>query len=92
MGAAGVVALISFIKFVPVDSELRRAMNPKDEFGEWNTRMKTNAILADLYDVFVKAHSRKGHKPKEYPRPRDRKGIGRDPIPLSEFWDWWNGE
>ena len=48
MGAAGIVALISFISYLPKDAALSREMDPKDEFGEWNTQRKTNAILADL--------------------------------------------
>ena len=90
MGAAGIVALISFINYLPADSALNKALNPKDEIGEWNTQMKTNAILADLYDVFVSAHSKKGTRPKPYPRPKKAQSIGKDPIPLSQFWDWWH--
>ena len=90
MGAAGKVALISFINNLPLDSALRLAMNPKDEYGVWNTTLKTNVILADLFDVFVKANTKKGRKAVPYPRPRDTKTIGRGAIPISEFWDWWN--
>ena len=91
MGAAGMVALISFITNLTPDSALNRAMNPKDEFGSWYTTAKTNAILADLFDVFVSANTKKGRKAKEYPRPRKKQGIGKGAIPISEFWDWWNG-
>ena len=90
MGAAGIVALISFISYLPKDAALSMELDPKDEFGEWNTQRKTNAILADLFDVFVAAHSKKGTRPKPYPRPKQKQSIGKDPIPLSEFWDWWN--
>lgn len=92
MGAAGKVALISFIKFSPPDSALNRDMNPKDEFGPWYTTMKTNAILADLFDLFAAAHSRKGHTPKPYPRPKKQQSIGKGAIPIKDFWSWWNGE
>ena len=91
MGAAGKVALLSFINYLPPDSELRKAMDPQNEFGEWNTTMKTNVILADLVDVFVKANTKKGRKAKTYPRPKKRRKIGSGAIPMSEFWDWWNG-
>ena len=91
MGAAGKVALLSFINYLPPDSELRKAMDPQDEFGEWHTTMKTNVILADLFDVFVKANTKKGRKAKTYPRPKKRRKIGSGAIPMSEFWDWWNG-
>ena len=91
MGAAGKVALLSFINYLPPDSELRKAMDPQDEFGEWHTTMKKNVILADLFDVFVKANTKKGRKAKTYPRPKKRRKIGSGAIPMSEFWDWWNG-
>ena len=91
MGAAGKVALLSFINYLPPDSELRKAMDPQNEFGEWHTTMKTNVILADLFDVFVKANTKKGRKAKTYPRPKKRRKIGSGAIPMSEFWDWWNG-
>ena len=90
MGAAGKVALISFIENLPMDSALARSMNPKDEFGEWLSIAKTNDILANIFDAFVASKTPKGRKPKQYPRPRAKKGIGREAIPLSEFWDWWN--
>ena len=92
MGAAGMVALISFINFLPPDSALNQAMNPDDEFGEWYTTVKTNAILADLYDIFVAANTKKGRQVKPYPRPRKKQTIGKGAIPISEFWDWWNKE
>ena len=92
MGAAGKVALISFIKFLPPDSALNRDMNPKDEFGPWYTTMYTNKILADLFDVFVMANSKKGHRPKEYPRPKRKQHVGKGAIPIKDFWAWWNGE
>ena len=91
MGAAGMVALLSFINYLPMDSQLRQAMDPQDEVGEWSTTKKTNMILADLFDVFVSANTKKGHKAKQYPRPKQKRKIGSDAIPISEFWDWWNG-
>ena len=91
MGAAGMVALLSFINYLPMDSQLRQAMDPQDEVGEWSTTKKTNMILADLFDVFVSANTKKGHKAKQYPRPKQKRKIGRGAVPISEFWDWWNG-
>ena len=91
MGAAGMVALLSFINYLPMDSQLRQAMDPQDEVGEWSTVKKTNIILADIFDVFVSANTKKGHKAKQYPRPKQKRKIGSDAIPISEFWDWWNG-
>ena len=91
MGAAGMVALLSFINYLPIDSALRKEMDPQDEVGEWSTTMKTNTILADLFDVFVSANTRQGRKAKPYPRPKRKRRIGKGAIPISEFWDWWNG-
>lgn len=91
MGAAGMVALLSFINYLPMDSQLRQAMDPQDEVGEWSTTKKTNMILADLFDVFVSANTKKGHKAKQYPRPKQKRKIGSGAIPIGEFWDWWNG-
>ena len=91
MGAAGMVALLSFINYLPPDSQLRQAMDPQDEVGEWSTVKKTNIILADIFDVFVSANTKKGHKAKQYPRPKQKRKIGSGAIPISEFWDWWNG-
>lgn len=90
MGAAGMVALLSFISNLGPESALNRELDPKDEFGEWCTTLKTNAILADIFDVFVQANTKKGHKAKEYPRPKKHQTIGADAIPVSEFWDWWD--
>ena len=90
MGAAGKVALISFIQYLPPDAALWREQNPKDETADWYTTMKTNAILADIFDIFVAVHTKKGTKPAEYPRPKRKRTIGKDPVPVSKFWDWWD--
>lgn len=92
MGAAGLVALISFITNLPPDSALSKAMNPGEEFSEWYTVAKTNTILADLFDIFVAAHKKEGRQVKPYPRPRDKKTIGKGAIPVADFWKWWNKE
>lgn len=90
MGAAGKVALLSFLKYLPPDSALNYEMNPKDEYGPWYTTAKTNGILADFYDAYVAAHTKKGTQPKRYPRPQKKQQVGKGAIPVSKFWDWWN--
>ena len=80
MGAAGMVALLSFINYLPEDSALRFEMDPKSETREWFTTLKTNKILADLFDAFVAANTKKGRKAKEYPRPKKNKHIGKGAI------------
>lgn len=92
MGAAGMVALLSFINYLPEDSALRFEMDPKSESREWFTTLKTNKILADLFDAFVAANTKKGRKAKEYPRPKKNKHIGKGAIPISQFWDWWTSK
>lgn len=92
MGAAGKVALISFINYLPPDSALNREMNPKDEFASWPTTSKTNAILADLFDLVMAANTKKGVKPPQYPRPTKKRTIGRGAVSIDEFWKWWNAK
>ena len=92
MGAAGKAALISFINYLPPDSALYREMNPRDELGVWPTRAKTNAILADLFDLIMAVNTKKGVKPKEYPRPKKKQTFGRDAVSVDEFWEFWNSK
>lgn len=93
MGAAGMTALVSFVKYLQPDSALYREMHPRDEIGNWSTVAKTNAILADLYDAFAMVHSRKGSRPRPYPRPNAKaKTIGGGAIPIRDFDAWWGGK
>ena len=93
MGAAGMVALVSFLKFMPPDAMTYRAMHPHDELGAWNTQVKTNAILADIFDVYVAPHARKGRKPQPYPRPsKNARTYGKGAIAVSDFDEWWNSK
>lgn len=91
MGAAGASALVAFLRYLPPDSATWRDMHPRDELGPWWTTAKTNAILADLYDVLVAANTKKGRRPKPYPRPNAKaRSIGKGAIPVSDFMDWWS--
>ena len=72
MGAAGKVALLSFINYLPPDSRLREAMDPHDEMAEWFTTKKTNIILADLFDVFVASNTKKVPKTEAEETDRQR--------------------
>ena len=92
MGASGKLALLSFIEHLPPDSALFKEMNPKEEVSDWLSPLMTNVILADLFDMYSSVHTKKGKKPVEYPRPKKKKTLGKDPIPVSKFWDWWNNE
>ena len=90
MGAAGKTALISFLRYLPPDSALYREQNPKSEYGDWCTTMKTNAILADFFDAFARFATKKGRKAPTYPRPKKTQTLGKGAVPVSEFWEWWN--
>ena len=83
-------AFDSFLKKLDMDihSALFRELNP--DIAIWADTAKTNAILADIFDIFVAVHTKKGTKPAEYPRPGNKQTIGKDPVPISKFWDWWD--
>ena len=90
MGAPGMVALVSLVRYLPPESALRREMHPRDEMASWASTTKTNSILADLFDAFVAANTRKGRKAKPYPRPNARtQNVGSGAIPVRDFMDWW---
>lgn len=70
-------ALRSFIENLGPDSAVAREIDP--EVYEWSTRLKTNTILADIFDmlalinanlVAVGSH-KASKKPKTYPRPKN---------------------
>lgn len=64
----------------------------------WESTLKTNAILADIYDLLQVIHrdlcSLGGNKPKKikpYPRPgrdKDTKRIGKGAMPYYQLREW----
>ena len=96
MGAAGVVALCHFIDKLDADSALVYEVQGT-EAREWSSRIKTNSILADVFDavrLFNFSFAKDGKTPPPYPRPwgEDKtERFGKDPIPIDDFDDWWNG-
>lgn len=71
------------------------------EYSAWTTRVKTNAILADIYDNLANINAnliaigsgRPARKPKEYPRPtnkddKDTRHIGKGALPPDELEKW----
>ena len=79
-----------------MDSHLIRELSPED--GLWATRSKTNAILADIFDMLaiinanlVATSSRKRAKqPKPYKRPGDKeaqniKQFGKGAVTVPEL-------
>ena len=98
MGAAGTVALCHFIDKLGTDSALAHEISGHDT-RDWSERLRTNSLLADLFDavqLFQYGFAEKGSpKPKPYPRPwtEDKaEKYGKDPIPIREFNNWWSGQ
>ena len=95
-GALSWRSLYSFIKFLGTDSALARDL---DKSTGWETTIKTNAILADIYDLLhvinahlVKVGGGKTKKINPYPRPggdEDKKRkIGKDAVPVTDLREW----
>lgn len=85
-------ALHSFLSNIDIDSAVMRETNP--ELYRWNTRLKTNAILADIYDTLAMinanivafAERKQTKMPKPYPRLKDDSDhIGADAVPVKEL-------
>lgn len=97
-------ALRSFVTHLRDGSALVAELHP--ELSAWGTAWGAAAIAADLFDLvaalryeFALANTPKGRrrpaKPRPYPRPGakdDVPRIGRDPIPIKDFDEWWDGD
>ncbi len=87
-------ALSSFLMHLESDSALVRELEP--ELYEWSSRLKTNMILADIFDmlaminanlVAVGSHSQT-KKPALYPRPKqapEGEHYGSKPVTSDEL-------
>ena len=97
-GALSWSSLHSFIKYLPGDSALAREAG---KASVWDSRIKTNAILADIYDMLqllnanlVAFASGGKTKPKitPYPRPGreddNRRKFGKGAMPLDQLRQW----
>lgn len=98
-------ALRSFTEHLDASSALVKELNP--DVADWQGPARVPMILADLYDLlatfrwqYETAHLKKGRKKPKRPKPYERPGartddggrrIGRDPIPIKDFDDWWEG-
>lgn len=93
-------ALASFVLHGDADTALAREMN--EEYSLWTMTMKTNGILADIFDmlaqinanlVAIGSHS-KAKPVKPYPRPgmeekrEDVKHFGKGALPRGQFKVW----
>jgi hypothetical protein len=90
-GALSWSSLYSFIRNVGSDSALVRDLGKQTG---WEVTLRTNALLADIYDLLQiinknLCHSKKKIKP--YPRPGDKpedKRIGKGALPFDKLRDW----
>lgn len=92
-------ALKSFLTYAHPDSALFRKINP--ELSEWGSRIKTNYILADIYDQLAVANAliktiitrKKSKQPEPYKRPGEKKTrsqhMGSGPLAsISAMREW----
>lgn len=92
-------ALNAFLMNQPEGSALMREMHPDE--SAWSTQVKTNAILADIFDILAQINAnlvalgsgRPAKQPKPYPRPVKKKPeherhFGRDALPPDELRKW----
>lgn len=94
-------AFAHFVAHLDAGSAFVREVAP--EAAPWLGTERIQSMLADLIDLvgildwhIVSANSkRKPRRPKPYPRPWKRDEgktvVGRDPIPIKDFDEWWNG-
>lgn len=87
-------ALGSFIKYLPPDSAVVRETHPEE--SAWAATLKTNAILADIYDVLSTINAnlstigsgKRAKPPKPFPRPGQKdvntQHIG-TAVPIAEI-------
>lgn len=91
-------ALASFLACVGKGSAIDRELH--EEEAQWNDTIKTNGILADIYDMMAQINAnlvalgerRKANEPKRYPRPGvepdNIKHYGADPLPPDDLEAW----
>ena len=91
-------ALKSFLSRVQPGSALNHELNPG--IAEWSTALKTNMILADMFDMLsmiytqlrVIASHKRGQPPKPYKRPwekdRNIQHYGKGALPAKEMREW----
>jgi len=98
-GALDWSAMRAFMRHLPIDSALGQELYP--EYAPWATQTKTNAILADIFDVLSQINAnlvamgshKPAKQPKPYPRPQQKKPenvrhFGRGALPANELREW----
>ena len=97
-GALSWSSLKSFIKYLGTDSALAKEL---DKSTGWEEPIKTNAILADIFDllqvinanlVAIGTRGKKKTKVKPYPRPGREdntvRKIGKGALPVEDLHEW----
>ena len=89
-------ALCSFVTNLEADSATAREIEP--ELSGWATAAKTNAILADIFDVLAAINANlkalgsgtRAKTPEKYPRPQKKKKdkIFTSSLPMAEMREW----
>ena len=89
-------ALGAFLHRVEPDGAIAHEIEP--EIAAFSSRFKTNAILADIYDLLAQINAnlvagfsrKRASKPRRYPRPGDesKRRIGKDSMTMSELDSW----
>jgi hypothetical protein len=95
-GALSWSSLYSFIKYLPGDSALAQDLEKPSAI--WDSRIKTNAILADIYDllqILIANLSGKKQNITPYPRPgreeNTKRKFGQGAMPYNELREWIRG-
>lgn len=85
----------AFILNIGTDTAVARELYP--DYSAWGTREKTNAILADIFDVLSAINAnlmaigsgKRPKPPKPYPRPgannNSEKKIGKGALPVKDL-------
>lgn len=81
---------------IDLGSETARDLDP--DLAAWAGTPKTNAILADIFDMLAMINAnlcamgtgKRASKPKSYPRPgdRDKKKVGKNALPPDQLREW----
>jgi hypothetical protein len=90
-------ALSSFVSNMEADSATVREIEP--ELSGWSSVAKTNAILADIFDVLSAINSNlkaigsgtRAKSPEKYPRPKkktEKNKIFKSSMPMAEMRAW----
>ena len=96
-GALPWSALGAFIHRIEPDGAIAQEIEP--DIAAFSSRFKTNAILADIYDVLAQINAnlvagfsrKRSQKPRRYPRPGDnsKRQIGKNNSMTVDELDSW---